>query len=184
MQHPNWYVIRTKPSSEKKAERSLSEAGFDHYCPWIMERKTPAQNRISHSRRRNLAAQVREVCRPLFKNYIFARPISESASVYALPGMSGIQGAIAFGERYALVSTQEIESIKFYVANELTRQYQAMSKRHNFVIGQCVRLKNEIASVLIGETAPISGIDKAGKVTIEGKSARVVVSADEIEPLE
>lgn len=179
-----WFVIRTTPSGERKAEKSLNEAGFEHYCPWIREIKTPPQRKISHSRRRNLAAEAREVFRPLYKNYIFARPASDGCSIYALPGMNGIQGLIAFGERFAFVSNAEVDAIKFSVDNGLMDMHHGSSSRHNFVVGQMVMLKT---GFFAGRTGKVERIDKAGKISlagVEGPQARVVTTVEQIEALE
>lgn len=60
VENPQWYVLYTKPRSEKKVAARLTEAGFEVYCPLRKVRK-------------QWSDRIKVVEEPLFSSYIFIR---------------------------------------------------------------------------------------------------------------
>jgi transcription antitermination factor NusG len=92
-----WFVLYTKPKSEKRVANSLSNANFDVYCPTIKQV-------------RQWSDRKKKVEVPLFTSYIFIRlKNNERSKVFDFPGV--IRYLFWLGKP-AIARDEEIETIR------------------------------------------------------------------------
>ncbi|CAH0334843.1 Transcription antitermination protein RfaH [Flavobacterium sp. CECT 9288] len=97
----NWYVLYTKPKSEKKVAERLTEMGINAYCPII--------TKITQWSDRKKKVQL-----PLFNSYIFVRLTEkERNSVFDVPGV--VRYLFWLGKP-AIVKDKEIETIQNWLS--------------------------------------------------------------------
>ena len=98
-----WFVLYTKPKSEKRVATSLEQANFEVYCPTIKEV-------------RKWSDRKKKVEVPLFKSYIFIRlKERDRAKVFGFPGV--IRYLFWLGKP-AIARDEEIEIIKDWLEND------------------------------------------------------------------
>jgi len=88
-----WFVVRTKPSSERVAEINLQRQGFRSYCPYIAAART----------------NVRRV--PLFPRYLFVELDLEAALWRSVNGTFGVINLVQFGPKPSAVPAGVVEEI-------------------------------------------------------------------------
>ena len=99
----NWYVIYTKPRSEKKVTKSLEASKLEVYCPLVKEVHQWSDRK-------------RKVEVPLFTSYVFLKiQEKEMHQIYNFPGF--IRYLYWLGKP-AIVREKEIETIKNWLGND------------------------------------------------------------------
>lgn len=88
-----WFVVRTKPSSERVAEINLQRQGFRSYCPYIAAAKS----------------NVRRA--PLFPRYLFVELDLEAALWRSVNGTFGVMNLVQFGPKPSAVPVGVVEDI-------------------------------------------------------------------------
>ncbi len=88
-----WFVVRTKPSSERVAEINLQRQGFRSYCPYIA----------------GVRANVRRI--PLFPRYLFVELDLETARWRSVNGTFGVANLVQFGPKPSAVPAGVVEEI-------------------------------------------------------------------------
>jgi transcription antitermination factor NusG len=97
-----WYVLYTKPRSEKKVAHRLSEAGYNAYCPI---------QKVS----RQWSDRIKVLEEPLFKSYIFIQiEDSQREKVLVFPGAVRY---LFWLRRPAVVRKEEIEVIQKWLGH-------------------------------------------------------------------
>ncbi len=97
----NWYVLYTKPKSEKKVAERLTEMGILAYCPLI--------TKISQWSDRKKKVQL-----PLFNSYIFVNIMDKDRNVvFDVPG---IVRYLYWLGKPAVVKDKEIETIQNWLS--------------------------------------------------------------------
>ena len=97
MPEKNWYVIYTKPRSEKKVAERLRERGFETYCPLVKTIRTWSDRR-------------KKVDVPMFTSYVFVKIVEhERSEILADPGVLNF---IFWLGKPAIVREDEIEAIR------------------------------------------------------------------------
>lgn len=96
-----WYLIYTRPRSEKKVAERLSEAKIDFYLPTIM---TP---RTWHDRKKIIET-------PLFPSYVFIY-LRQLQDYYAGLAADGVLYYVRFGKQIARVDELIINNLKLLV---------------------------------------------------------------------
>ena len=92
-----WFVIYTKPRSEKLVAAGLRKRGIDVYCPLRKVRK-------------NWSDRVKIVEEPLFRSYCFVNvEESERSLVFGVPGFVNY---LFWLKKPAIVKPEEIDVIK------------------------------------------------------------------------
>jgi transcriptional antiterminator RfaH len=94
----HWYVIRTKPHQESRAEFHLRQLSVETFLPRLKQRKT-------------VRRQHKTVVEPLFPRYLFAR-FDVNDRYRAVNFTRGVLNIVEFGLRPAEVSESLIEAIK------------------------------------------------------------------------
>ncbi len=118
---PFWTVAQTKPFCERKAQRFLTEQGFESYLPLVQNTKI-----IRHKKQKRISA--------LFSRYIFVRIIDHWHSVRSTIGISNIvleRGAPA------LIKEEIISDLK---KRENNKGFIELQKKEKFKKGQKVRV--------------------------------------------
>jgi len=98
----NWYVIYTKPKSEKKVSSLLSKRGIENFCP--LNSKP-----IKHFRKSKLFYE------PLFDRYVFA--FIKEADTHQLRNIEYVINLAYWKGTPAIVKNEEITAIKEFISN-------------------------------------------------------------------
>jgi transcriptional antiterminator RfaH len=118
----HWYVIRSKPHQEKRAEFHLRQLGVETFLPLLRQNKT-------------IRRMPKTVIAPLFPGYFFAQfDIREHYRAVSYAG--GVHKIVEFGLKPAQVSETLIETIK----GNLENGYVTL-KPERFRKGQVVYIK-------------------------------------------
>ncbi|MDC0237535.1 transcriptional activator RfaH, partial [Gammaproteobacteria bacterium] len=95
-----WYVVRTKPRSEYRAKRELSNQGYESYLP---------EMQIS----RLIRGRESTVTEPLFSRYLFVRLSRVDSRWTSIRSTRGVEGVVAFGDGEPLpVSDYAVDTIR------------------------------------------------------------------------
>ena len=82
-----WYVLRTKPKSEERADNYLHQHGIETFLPWI---ETP----------RYISGTQNKLLTPLFPGYLFARfDLMESYTLVRWG--KGVNTILGFGDHHS-----------------------------------------------------------------------------------
>lgn len=102
-----WFALQTRPRSEKKVARSLTNKEYECFLP-------------TYRQKRQWSDRIVEVELPLFPNYIFCRfgPAALGKAV-ATPGIVRIVG---FGGTHAEVDDGEIDALQQLARSPLSRE--------------------------------------------------------------
>jgi len=96
----DWWVVQTKPQSEDRVIRELSNQGFITYCP--MYRKEILR-----------AHKMKIKTTPLFPRYVFIQANQHAKeTIHAIRSTYGVNILLKVGERPTLVSAQVIHNLK------------------------------------------------------------------------
>ncbi|MFD1094259.1 UpxY family transcription antiterminator [Salegentibacter chungangensis] len=99
----SWYVLYTKPRTEKKTAQALEEMGVEVYCPLIEEV-------------RQWSDRKKKVILPLFKSYVFVNIAEKDRSlVFEVPGVVRYLNWLG---KPAVVRDEEIEAIRAWLDDE------------------------------------------------------------------
>ncbi len=93
-----WYLILTRPSSERIAEANLERQGYDVYLPRIVKAM-----RRNGSRRESVVA--------LFPRYLFLRLHEGRQVLSPVHSSVGVSAVVRFGSRYAIVPDHIIRNL-------------------------------------------------------------------------
>jgi transcriptional antiterminator RfaH len=101
---PAWYVVRTNPKQEARAEDNLRAWDLETFAPWIKERRY-GQKGASH------------VIKPLFPQYIFARFDLESM-LHKVRFTRGVHSVVTFSGSPTQVDEEVLAIIKSRVGKD------------------------------------------------------------------
>ena len=101
-----WYVIRTKPHQEERADSNLRAWGIETFSPWLRARH---YNSLS----RGLTYSIK----PLFPRYIFAR-FNAELMYHKIRFTRGINNVIGFGGIPTIVDDSIIEILKARIGTD------------------------------------------------------------------
>jgi len=96
-----WFALYTKPRWEKKVHRSLTQLGFESYCPL---------NKV----RRKWSDRIKVVEEPLFKSYVFVHV--EDAMRPEVRYVDGVLNFVYWNKKPAVVKDEEIVAIKRFLS--------------------------------------------------------------------
>lgn len=96
---PAWYLILTKPGSERTAQRNLQRQGYDVYCPRLIR---PVLRR---------SRWVERVV-ALFPRYLFVQLDAARQSIGPVRSTLGVSGIVHFGAEAARVPREIIEDLR------------------------------------------------------------------------
>ena len=98
----NWYLLRSRPKQEKRAEIHVNYQGYQSYCPIVSVNKSRSPI-------------PRLVTEPLFPGYLFVRLNPQKHSFNAVRSTRGIQDFVRFGDLPAKVPDHLIDELKVNV---------------------------------------------------------------------
>jgi transcriptional antiterminator RfaH len=117
----HWYVVRTKPHQEGRAQCHLTQLPVETFLPLLKHTKTIRQ-------------QVKTAVEPLFHGYLFAR-FDIRHRYRAVNFATGVLNIVEFGSKPAAVSDSAIDEIR----NRLVDGY-VVPKAEAFRQGQPVQI--------------------------------------------
>jgi len=126
----HWYVIRTKPHQERRAEFQLRQLSIETFLPLLRHKK-------------KIRRQEKTVVEPLFPSYLFGR-FDINDRYRAVNFARGVLNIVEFGSRPAEVSEGLIQAIK-----ERLEDGYVTPKPECFHQGQIVQIKG----------GPLTGLD-------------------------
>ncbi len=133
-----WFVIYTKPKSERKVAERLEKIGLEAFCPLQDEVRQWSDRKVKRKT-------------PLFKSYVFVKIEPKKRSlVFEVPGV--VKYLYWLGKP-AIVKDHEIETIK----NWMQREDLGGIAISNLTPGQEITLKN---GSLKGQKAVVSEVGK------------------------
>jgi transcriptional antiterminator RfaH len=157
-QGARWYVVHTRPNSERKAELNLGAQGFKTFLPQI-------ERTIRHARR------LTTVRRPLFPRYLFVRLDIGRDRWLSVNGTVGVSRLITQEGQPVAVPFGIVESLLAHSDAGLTRL------DHSLAEGQRVRI---LSGPLANFTATVVRLDARRRIDVllEIMGAAVPVSVD------
>lgn len=142
-----WYVIYTKPRSEKKVYRLLLDQGVEAYCPL---------NKVQ----KQWSDRVKIVEEPLFTSYVFLK-ITE-AEFSKIKQTPGVLNFLYWCGEPAIVREEEIIKIKQFLADFPTVELVPL----NVEKGDEVEV---LQGVFMGESGTVEAVEKKYVVIILNK---------------
>ncbi len=97
----SWYILYTKPRSEKKLNQELFELKIETYLPLISEKK-------------KWSDRIKTILSPLFSSYLFVNIDYQNESRVVLKRNNALQ-FIHFEGKPAILKDEEIETIKLFL---------------------------------------------------------------------
>lgn len=139
----NWYIVYTKPKSEKKVAALFTKKKIENFCP--------LNCKLIRTSWRNKMLQE-----PLFSSYVFAY-ITET-SIIQLKQTDGVISLVYWKGSPAIIKDNEIEAIKGF-----TIDY------HNIKLERAIINLNNIARIVDGPDYSIEG----KILTVKNKTVKV-----------
>jgi transcription elongation factor/antiterminator RfaH len=157
-QGDRWYLVQTRPNSERKAELNLGAQGFETFLPQV-------DKTIRHARR------FTSVRRPLFPGYLFVRLDIDRDRWLSVNGTIGVSRLFTQEGRPVAVPVGIVETLLAHSDAGLTRLDRSL------VEGQRVRV---LSGPLTDFTATVLRLDARRRVDVllEIMGAAVPVSVD------
>ena len=95
---PNWYLVYTKPKSEKMVSNFFNELDIEVYYPKVKETK-------------KVRGLVKQIVKPMFPSYLFAKFIINE-KYYKAKYTWGVKKFISFGDYPTPINSQTIQFLK------------------------------------------------------------------------
>jgi len=175
----NWHIVYSDPGQEKTAAYWLRYNGFEAYWPTHKLIVPKMRRELSHSQRNEQGLHTKEIIRPLFPRYLFVRG-EGGESLYAMCEYTGVAGIIAFGERLATLSEEQMVELQTRVAlGEFT--LDKVPKPKEFKAGDEVFVVRDWGKV----GGRVERVDSSSRIvevlaSIFGRATRVITSAEEL----
>ena len=142
----DWFVIYTKPNSEKTAEANLLRQGFEVFLPLIEKTRR-------HARR------VDKILRPIFPGYLFVRFDVAIMPWHSINGTIGVRHILTNNGRPQPVTQNFVEIL----LGKLNERGAIEEREQLFAIGSKVEVA---AGAMQGQMATILSADDHGRVQI------------------
>ena len=155
----NWYLVYTKPKSEKKVAALLTKRKINNFCP---------QNRkqVKHLRRNKLVNE------PLFSSYVFVQ--LEAINLVFLKDIENILNVVYWKGNPAIINNEEIDIIKDFINDydnirmektivNLKDSAKIVDRPAYTMDGNLIRLKNTSVRINLPSIGYTLVADLAGK---------------------
>jgi len=96
---PQWYLVHTKPLSERTARANLERQGYATYLPWLVQ--------VTRRQQRWVESIV-----PLFPRYLFLHLDATQRSLRPVYSTIGVSNLVRFGARCAVVPDEVIGELR------------------------------------------------------------------------
>jgi len=143
-QGARWYLVHTRPNSERKAELNLQAQGLKTFLPQL-------EKTVRHARR------LTTVKRPLFGRYLFVSLDIARDRWISINGTVGVSRLVAQDSRPVAVPAGIVETLLAHSDDGLTRLDHALAQ------GQRVRI---LSGPLADFTATIMRLDARQRVDV------------------
>jgi transcription antitermination factor NusG len=141
-----WCAIKVRPRWEKSVSQILREKNYDEFLPW-------------YQKRQKWSDRVKELTLPLIPGYVFCRSnLGGCAPVVTTPGVVGL---LRFGNALAVVSDEEISSLRQVIASKVGAMPWPYLNRGERVCVTC---------------GPLNGLE--GIFVQTKRDSRIVISVD------
>lgn len=100
---PHWYVVKTQPKQENRAQMNLNAWNVETFLPTMKERRPSA-----------FTGEPRIIINPLFPGYLFAR-FQADLLLHKIHYTRGVQTVVNFGNGPVEVDDEIIETIRAQV---------------------------------------------------------------------
>jgi transcription antitermination factor NusG len=148
----NWFVLYTKPRSEKKVALALTSRQIENFCPLYKDK-------------RKWSDRIKTVELPLFSSYVFVKvPEKELVNVKQIYGVVNI---LYYLKKPAIVRDQEIEAIKWII----DKHESFIAENNSLAIHQKIKITS---GVFNSEEAEIIEIGKS-KIKVFVKSVGLIL---------
>ncbi len=161
-----WYLIYSKPQQERVARENLERQGYPSYLPLIRNRRRRQGRYVS-------------IVEPMFPRYLFVNLNDETDNWGPIRSTIGVANLVRFGMKAARVPNTLIEMMQEREEDGIQRL-----EAPEFKAGDRVLI---VEGVMAGYEAIFQA--KTGKERVmlllqlaEDRTARIQVSADDIEP--
>lgn len=94
-----WYVVQTRPNSERRAKEHLNRQGFEVYLP-------------VYRKRRSHAGKIDTVAAPLFPRYLFVAIDLESQRWRSIHSTFGVTQLVCHGDRPAPLADEIVAELR------------------------------------------------------------------------
>lgn len=142
----DWFVVATKPNSEKTAEANLRQQGFDVFLPLIEKTRR-------HARR------VDNVLRPIFPGYLFVQFDAAIMPWHSINGTIGVRHLLTNNGRPQPVAKNFVEIL----LGRLNERGAIDEQPQPFQVGSKVEVA---AGAMQGHLATILSANDQGRVQI------------------
>ena len=141
----NWYVVHTRPNSERRAEFHLKSQGFECCLPCL-------EKTVKHARKKTT------VMKPFFARYLFISLDLEHDRWRDINTTVGVSYILTINDRPARVPDGFVEDLISFLDG-----YQKKNSEHGFRENQKVRFLDGPFSEIIGR---VQRIDSKGRVKV------------------
>jgi transcriptional antiterminator RfaH len=160
-----WYVVRTQPHAEIKANTHLGRQGFDTYLPRYLKKRR-------HARR------VETVKAPLFPSYLFVAINRQTQRWRCINSTLGVSHLVCNGDEPAPLADSVIDALR---QRENESGLVRLPPHPSFATGDKVRLLDGAFTNLIGL---FEGMRDSERVSVLldllGRKVRLLLDADAI----
>ena len=166
-----WYVVRLRPRSERKARRTLREAGYSVWLPMLKER---GRNRYGRERTRATAWLV---------GYAFVGVPPGRADFRAIEEADGVAGVLGSGGTPRQVPVKRIQELADALASATWNRADRERPKGAvvFALNDRVRIVDGPFASFMGRVAELlSGGRVKAEVEVFGRSSLVEVDADQL----
>jgi transcription antitermination factor NusG len=102
----NWYIVYTKPGSEKKVASIFSKKKIENLFPVSISKSTKAPTKR------------KSICTPLFNSYVFIN--TTEIDILRVKKIEGVVGLVYWKGGPAIVTEEEIGAIKEFISDYQT----------------------------------------------------------------
>ena len=151
----NWYVIYTKPRSEKKVYERLIQGGIEAFCPIQKVRRIWTDRNVT-------------IEEPVFKSYCFVRVYDDK--LYLVREIYGVVNFVYWLRKPAIVRDVEIETLQNLLSKHSIKAVSTIVLK----VGDNVKVKS---GTFYKQQAVVQKIFK-NTITVELKALNLKISFD------
>jgi transcriptional antiterminator NusG len=150
--HRQWYAIQTRSQSERCLTRDLDAKNIENYCPVFREV-------------RQWSDRKKEIDRPVFPGYVFARFEDSGSTRLKILQSSGAVRILGSAEMPEAIPEYEIEAIRRLIESSLSCYAHPLLKEGCRVVVKCGPLKGVEGQLVRvkGQTRLVLSVKLLGK---------------------
>jgi len=130
----NWYILYTKPQSEKRVAVLLTKKKIENFIPLVsVEAQRSWRNKVTH--------------RPLFKSYVFVHVTEQE--IVALRQTDGVINLLYWLGKPAVITEAEINAMREFTADYQNIDLEKLTVNSNVIEKSIFRSSYEIEGNVI-----------------------------------